>query len=237
LVQVGVDATLLRPTGYPYFDQFVRRAREERRARLRKRPRAVIVSNGMGILGQAGAPVVQDALTFYELALGVAEKLQRTHDVVFRLKAGETPRTFLPSHMFARMESLDMAVDDGLSRSIDLLPDFDLVVGGESTVLLEALILGVAPALLDTPSVIREQELRSSIYKALTELLGVEVIRTPHEIADALAATSDTSYVPRLQSRLMDEQELLFHALDGRSGARVARVILEAAGSAKAEAG
>ena len=223
LLQAGVHAASLRPTGYPYLDQFVRRARAERSASDRRRPRAVIISNGWGSYGYAAA-----AIAFYELALDVAAELQGTHDVVFRLKSGEQPRTFLPTHLLDRMERLEMVIDDGLSRSIDFLMDFDIAVGGESTVLLEALILGCTPVLLDAP-IDTQGGVRSTLYHVLAHELEVARISVPQETSRVCMLAARPSYLPGLKLRLTQKQELLFHALDGQSGARVAKVILDVA--------
>ena len=223
LVVAGVDAACLRPTGYPYFDQFVRRAQVDRRASHGSRPRAVIISNGWGSYGY-----VADAIAFYELALDVAAELCKTHDVVFRLKTGEQPATFLPSPLLDRMTALGMVIDDGLSRSIDLLMDFDVVVGGESTVLLEAVILGCAPILLDAPAAGAHGGLRSILYGVLKDDLEVLRIGAASETGAVCLSAADPSYLRGLRRRLAERQDWLFHGLDGHSGLRVAKAILDA---------
>jgi len=232
LVRAGVDQACLRPTGYPYFDQFVRRAQLERPGSHGDRPRAVIISNGSGSFGYLAA-----AVAFYELALDVAAELQPTHDVVFRLKSGEQPRTFLPAPLLDRMGTIEMVIDNGSSRSIDFLMDFDLAVGGESTVLLEALILGCAPILLDPPAAHARGAVRSPLYGVLKDELQVSRISQPSETSGVCTSSADPSYLRGLQLRLAQRQEWLFHALDGQSGRRVAEAILDASSGAEPEAG
>jgi hypothetical protein len=178
---------------------------------------------------------VAKAVGFYELALDVAVEMRRTHDVVFRLKSDEQPRTFLPARLLDRMEKLELAMDDGLSRSIDFLADFDVVVGGESTVMLEALILGCAPVLLDAPLTAAQIQSRSTLYSVLVDCLGVSRISTPQETIAACRLAADPAYLPKMRLRLAENGERLFHGLDGQSGLRVAGVILEIVAGAQVE--
>jgi hypothetical protein len=177
-----------------------------------------------------------EAAVFYELALATVKELGAAFDVTFRYKANERPHTFLPESVLKRLEASSMLIDEGQSKTIDVLQDYDLVFGGESTVLLEALVLGSAPVLLDAASAAGESDQPSTLRAVLTEHLGVARVMTPRHARDVAAFAANPTYLRNLNLRLQERQGLLFHGLDGLAGKRVAAAVLEAVAGTQGDA-
>jgi len=221
-MQQGVAPSRLRPTGYPYLDQYARR-RQTLIARPKpNRPKLLIVSSGCGIFGQ-----LDRARCFYKLAIEVIEDLKDFYEIVFRFKPGETLDLFLEPHMIKRLMATEVALDWSTANLSETLPKYDLVLGSGSSILLEALILKV-------PVVIFADELdyllkhSHPMGKILGSMLNCLSLKTSADARTMVCEALSPHYLAHLDQAMFAYEEPLFHRLDGQSGKRVAQIILEA---------
>jgi len=223
LIQHGVKSSLIRGTGYPYLDRFVVASKERRPTRRSNgRPRLLIVSTGHGIFGD-----LLGARRFYDFLSDIISPLGRDYEIVLRLKPGEDVTLFLDDDRIEQLRSLSLKYDDNTVPSLQALPQYDLVLGDASSVLLEAIILNI-PVIVFSYSGSFQTRYKCSMESILRNDLGILALESASEAPSAMKYALSIEYAAELRSRLETNSEFLFNGLDGQASDRVGRVMLEA---------
>ena len=223
MVQSGVDSSVLRGTGFPYFDRIVRARREAQAKKTSRKKKLLMISNGRGTFG---GTFRQSALSYYKFLTEIIPKVQDDYEIALRLKPGENPEKFLTPEVLHELGIQNMRIDDNALESYEAIQKYDVVVGEMSTVLVEALMLNTPVVLVDLQSdPLRRKQLDNRWF--LKHVIGVVTISdasNPREIIDAAASAN---YLANCTAKLHKYQGYFFN-IDGMSGKRCAQVIFEA---------
>lgn len=224
LVKYGVKSTIIRDTGYPYFDRFVKLSQsiERQNSVAISIPKILVISTGFGIHGQK-----KRAETFYNFFLCVLEHLNGKYDVYLRFKPGEQVSAFLNPDLLKRLEGAKIHFDDNSKPSIETIQSYDLVMGEASMMLFEAIICHKS-AVLFSYDYSLENKYRITHSTILKENLGVLNLNIPEKAEETIRKALSAEYKENIFSRLKENEFYLFNGLDGKAGNRVGEIILEA---------
>jgi len=223
LIKHGVRPGTIRHTGFPYFDRIVRsRTGVERSPDCAKR--LLVVSSGNILLAMDDY-----ARGFYEFADRTIRNLAQDFEVSIRFKPGEE-RHSLTSQLSDRLAQLNVNVDDNSIVASDAVRRYALVMGEPSTVLQEAVILGIPIVVWDFDRAPSQSLTLSSV---LAKHLGVLTLRDASRAKRTVVRAMSEGYRTSLARRLTESGRYVYDN-DGAAGKRVAQVVLESVMSRRA---
>jgi hypothetical protein len=226
LLKYDIPPSKIRDTGFPHFDRFFRAAQ----ANLNKQSptsednglKILLISSGQGIFGRR-----ERAEKFYNFLLKLVNAMKDSYKIFLRLKPGERLESFLNEELLNLIKQSKIEFDNNTRSLLDVLPNYNLIMGEPSSVLLEAVIMK-KPVILTKYYDSQEQgQIKIPLDFILDDILGILKLTDYTQVNEAITAALSEDYINRCSRKLVENERFLFHRLDGKAGYRVAQVILE----------
>ncbi|UCE39032.1 MAG: hypothetical protein JSW00_07370, partial [Thermoplasmata archaeon] len=139
-INYGVAPSIIRDTGFPYFDKVFEQKDKYVKTKTNGRKKILIISDGTG---KFHSDYIISAKIGYRFMIDTIKVLQSDYDVFLRLKPGEVLKSFLNHQILKELNDCEFEFDDNSVESYKAIQKYDLVMGKNSTVLLESIILGI----------------------------------------------------------------------------------------------
>jgi CDP-glycerol glycerophosphotransferase (TagB/SpsB family) len=216
LRQFGVKNERIKLTGYPYFDQIIQLKSKKN---ISQKKKILVVSTGWG-MSKNGE---KEALIFYNFLIEFFEKIKNKYQLFLRLRPGEDIKKFLPKEMLSSIDK-NIKFDNNKINSFKAIQKYDLIVGDASTVMFEALILQIPVLIFQINKVAFCNNFIDTVWRNIIKAL---VITDTQGIAKNLEYGLSRQYIKNLLLNFKKCEKDLFCTLDGKSGRRAAKIIME----------
>jgi len=224
-IKLGVNSACIRNTGFPYFDKIYREKANFLKKKKCERKKILLVSNGRGSFGGQYA---ESAVEYYKFLITMIRELQPQYDIYLRLKPGEDIKSFLAPKVLQEFNELKFTYDDNAIESYKAIQKYDLMIGEMSTVLLEALIIGIPAVLIHNSNDNFENKRPISNGYFFQNFIDVLTITDSSEMKESVKHALSEDYLRNCCDSLKENERYFFHKLDGKISERVAQVIYEA---------
>ncbi|MCH8118436.1 MAG: glycosyltransferase [Planctomycetes bacterium] len=224
-INYGVDPAIIRDTGFPYYDKVFEQKGKYVKTKTNGRKKVLIISDGRG---KFHGDHITSAKIGYRFMIDTIKVLQNDYDVFLRLKPGEVLKSFLDSQILKELNDCKFDFDDNSVESYKAIQKYDLVMGKDSTVLLESIILGIPTILIRLENDPYVTVLKLSNGAMMKDIVGVLTISDVSELKESMKKAFSDGYVRVCTEKLIENYRYFFGKLDGKMSERVGAVIIEA---------
>lgn len=223
-LKMGIKKNRLFNTGFPYWDNlFAIRLENNAKPRyIRKKIiKILFISTGWGKFNRTNR---EDG--FYNMVLKLNINSSQKYKFFLRLKPGSK----LLSRHKKQLQKANISLDDNSIPSRAAISKYDLIIGSDSSVLLEAALLDIPVLYLNNTDGVNPNPYHEIILK---ENLNIKPLNLKHNLYEQINTSLSKTYRNKVTESVKLNAKNILNGFDGQSGTRVVDVIINILGKKK----